>query len=316
MMSRALNKAYTMPHVHDIQHFLAAGKGRGDNDMTNKIRENVILNYDKCYIYKDDDEYGKHWTGFIDNLHTTLRALCEVPHQDIHIDAMGGMKNNYDFNVSFIGLNQEFITKKKLEFKHNNSKVSKLPQFLELFDKDCIDKFDMCDERYASFYYDNWIDKYLAIDNDATVIVLKPDKVTYLKHVSDITYKHPFYNALYLSKAKHLKEKRKLVQDSIHQYLEKYIDPTSLSSSFNFDKVAQKIKESHTDKVYLMWDCSKFHTQVINVADIQIKKIIKFDKLCFDVEVEHFEYNIRIRLNWGNNAGIANPRWKYSFIHK
>jgi len=310
------NKAYTMPHMHDIKYFLAPGADRSDNTVTNKIRENVICNYDKCFIYKDDAEYGKHWAGLIEDLNTNLHSLCDVPCKDIMIEHMGGMKHNYDFKLSFLGLNHEFITKKKLEFKHNNSKVSKLPQFLELFDKDCIDKFDMCDERYASYYYDHWLDKYLAIDNDSTVSVLKPDKETYLKHVGDITYKHPFYNALYMSKAKHLNEKRKLAQASIRHYLEKFINPTSLSTAFNFDKIAQKIKESQTDKVYLMWDCAKFHTQVVNVKDIQIKKIIKFAKLYFDVEVEHFEYNIRIRLNWGNNAGIANPRWKFSFIHK
>lgn len=324
MMSKTLNKvnnkvnnkAYTMPLIQDIKYFLAPGTVRGDNSISNSIRENVICNYDKCSIYKDDAEYGKHWTGFIEDLNTNLHSLCDAPCKDIMIEHMGGMKYNYDFKISFMGLNQEFITKKKLEFKHNNSKVSKLPQFLELFDKDCIDKFDMCDERYASYYYDHWLDKYLAIDNDSTVSVLKPDKDTYLKHVGDIAYKHPFYNALYMSKAKHIKEKRKLAQTSIRHYLEKFIDPTTLVTAFNFDKIAQKIKDSQTDKVYLMWDCAKFHTQVVNIADIQMKKIIKFDKLYFDVEVEHFEYNIRIRLNWGNNAGIANPRWKLSFIHK
>ena len=316
MMLKVNNKVNMMPLIHDIKYFLAPGTVRDKNAISNSIRENVICNYDKCSIYKDDAEYGKQWTGLIEDLNANLHSLCDVPCKDIKIDHRGGMKNNYDFKLSFMGLNQEFITKKKLEFKHNKSKIVELPQFLELYDKACIEDLNICDERYASYYYDHWLDKYLAIDNDAKVSVLKPDKDAYLKHVSDITYKHPFSNALYMSYETHKKEKRNLAQDSIRQYLEKFIDPVSLASSFNFDKIAQKIKETQTDKVYLLWDCTKFHTQVVNVADIQIKKIIKFAKLYFDVEVEHFEYNIRIRLNWGNNAGIANPRWKLSFINK
>jgi len=312
-MSEMINKASIMPQVHDIKHFLAPGTDRGDNTVSNKIRENVICNYDKCLPYTSDAEYGKYWTPLLEDLHTNLHSLCDVPCQDIMIEPMGGMKHNYDFNVSFLGLNQELIKKHKVEFKHNNSKVSDLPQFLEMYDKDSIDKFNICDERYAAYYYDNWLDKYLAIDNES---IVKPDKDTYLKHVGDITYKHPFFNALYASKEKHTKEKRKLVQLSIRQYLEQFIDPASLSTTFKFVNIAQKIKDSQTGKVYLMWDCAKFHTQVVNVEVIQMKKIIKFDKLYFDVEVENFEYNIRIRLNWGNNAGIANPRWKFSFINK
>jgi len=305
-----------MPLVEDIKHFLTPGTTRGDNAWSNKIRENIICNYDKCYIYKDDPEYGIHWTTVIEDLDATLHSLCNVPYQNIIIEPMGGMKHNYDFKVTFMGSNQEVIKTSKLEFKHNNSCVSKIPQFLELYDKDSIEKFNICDERYADYYYEHWLDKYLAIDNNPKIILLKPDKETYLKRVSDNTRKHLFFEALYVSYETNIIEKRKLARDSIREYLETFIDSNTLVSSFNFEKIAHKIKESQTDKVYLMWDCIKFHTQVVNVADIQIKKIIKLDKLYFDVEVEHFIYNIRIRLNWGNNAGVTNPRWKFTFIDK
>ena len=316
MMSNMIKKECLMPCVEDIKHFLAPGTSRGDNDMSNKIRENIICNYANCSIYKDDIEYGKHWTTIIDNLGANLHSLCDTPSQDIRIEPMGGMKHNYDFNVTFVGSNQEVIKTSKLEFKHNNSSIIDLPQFLELYDKDSIEKFNICEERYADYYYEHWLDKYLAIDNDPKVILLKPDKDIYLKRVSDNTRKHLFFQSLYVSYENNTIEKRKLARDSIRAYLEKYINPTSLVTTFNFDKIANKIKESQTDKVYLMWDCTKFHTQVVNVKDIQIKKIIKLDKLYFDVEVEHFIYNIRIRLNWGNNAGVTNPRWKFTFINK
>jgi hypothetical protein len=317
MMSQILNKANTMmPNIHDIKYFLAPGTVRGDNTAANKIRENVICNYDKCLPYKADAEYGKQWENLLEDLHANLHSLCDVPCVSVVIEPMGGMKHNYDFNVLFLGLNQELIKKRKVEFKHNKSNITSLPQFIELYDKGCINDLNICDERYAAYYYDHWLDKYLAIDNDAMVLSLKPDKDTYLKRVGDNTHKHVFFNALYVSYKKHTTEKKKLARDSIRQYLEKYIDSASLSTLFNFDKTTQKIKESQSDKVFLMWDCSKFHTQIVNIADIQMKKIIKLNNLCFDVEVENFIYNIQIRLNWGNSAGVTNPRWKFSFINK
>ena len=51
----------------------------------------------------------------------------------------------------------------------------------------------------------------------------------------------------------------------------------------------------------------------INIAIIIQHYMIIYD-LYFDVYVTNFEYNIRIRLNWGNNNGLANPRWKFTFI--
>jgi len=32
------------------------------------------------------------------------------------------------------------------------------------------------------------------------------------------------------------------------------------------------------------------------------------------VKAENFVYNIKIRLNWGNTNGVANPRWKFSYV--
>jgi hypothetical protein len=34
------------------------------------------------------------------------------------------------------------------------------------------------------------------------------------------------------------------------------------------------------------------------------------------LSVENFEYDIRVRINWGNNNGICTPRWKFSLIKK
>ena len=116
--------------------------------------------------------------------------------------------------------------------------------------------------------------------------------------------------AIALNKKNNMKEKKWVANESILKYIQTYV------STFRFEKIADKIKESQKNKVFLLWDCENFHTQSINAELLKITHVIKVDKLYFDVFVEGLEYNIRIRLNWGNNNGISNPRWKFTFIDK
>jgi hypothetical protein len=221
------------------------------------------------------------------------------------------MSFNYDFLITYLNPLNEPIHSVKVEFKNNNSDVKNLIQFLELYDKDCKATFDMFDYSYAEYYYDYFLDKYLEIDN---VIgeVLKPDRQTYLRYVSDIKYKHPFFRQLYENKDKNKQQKTVLVDESRTQFLSTY------APDFKFNKITKKIQESQTNKVFLLWDKNMFHVQTIDVEKIAILGIKpnSINKLYFDVEVENLIYDIRVRLNWGNNNGIANPRWKFSFIDK
>jgi hypothetical protein len=180
---------------------------------------------------------------------------------------------------------------------------------MELYDKDCKNKFEICLEKsYAEFYYDNYLDKYL--DADVELICEKPKLNEYLKHVSDIKYSHPFFSLLHEKKNNQIKRKKDIANESVKEYLKLY------SSTFNFDKITQKIRESQSDKVFLLWDCENFHIQKLDVGNISINGIKKMDELSFDVNVENFEYDICVRLRWANNNGLANPSWKFSFIPK
>jgi hypothetical protein len=222
---------------------------------------------------------------------------------------MGGMKYNYDFLVSYLDEKKNIIKKVKTEFKHNNFQTLKLPQFLEIYDKDCKNVYKLCPiKSYSEFYYDNYLDSYLKVDSE--LIIPKPNKEDYIKHVYDITYKHEFFSLLHDKKNNKIKEKREISNNSTNSYLEMY------ASTFNFDKIIEKIKESQGDKVYLFWDCTNFHVENLNMKDIKITCIKKIDKLYFDLSVENYKYDIRVRINWGNNNGLANPRWKFSFIPK
>jgi len=312
-----MSKLITMPLVEDIRHFLSAGKERSSNNEANQIREDILANI--LYVedeYLNHPEFGALWTAIRDKFLAAITPLCDEPFKKIIIKQKGGMSFNYDFLVKFLGqLSEDGTTRRaikevKLEFKHNNSNVLDLAQFLELYDKDCKTKFEICDQSYSEFFYERYLDEYLQIEEGITEP--KPARDVYLKNVYDIKYKHPFFKNMYETKANKTKEKRKLATKSISAYLQEF------SQTFKFKKILEKIKESQTGKLFLLWDCENFHIQELNVENIQILGI-KQNSLhdsYFDLALANYEHDLRIRVNWGNNACVANPRWKFTFISK
>jgi hypothetical protein len=308
-----MSKLIIMPAVEDIRHFLSGGQDRSTNNSANQIREDILA----TILYVDDEylnhpEFGAMWTAIREKFLVALTSLCDEPFKKIKIEQKGGMNYNYDFLVTFLGQLSEdgntrsLVKEVKLEFKHNNSSVLKLPQFLEMFDKDCKSKLEICDVSYAEFFYDKYLDQYLQLEEGITQP--KPTREIYLKNICDIKYKHPFFKNMYETKQNKTEEKRQLATDSISEYLHEF------ASSFNFELITKKIQESQTGKLFLLWDCENFHIQELEVGNIKILRIKTLKNSYFDLELANSEYNVRVRVNWGNNACVANPRWKFSFI--
>jgi hypothetical protein len=297
---------------YDIQLFSAdSATDRASNSNNNELRENILLNIsDMSDDYFSHPEYGPLWSNLKEKLDTALTPLCCEPFTRFALKKMAGMANNYDFIVRYFN-NSTVVSEVKVEFKFNNNSVRELTQFLELYDRDCKAKFDMTSYSYSEYYYDHWLDQYLELD--MKLMEEKPTKEVYVKKISDIKYSHPFFRNLYDRKNEFAKEKRLLVKQSIKAYLELY------APHFNFEMIKDKIISSQTNKVFLMWDCSvsAFQVETIDLGNIELHLIENsITDLCFDLEVTNYTHNIRVRLNWGNNNGIANPRWKFTFINK
>ena len=301
----------------DIKLFLSKGNERSSNNESNKIRENILNNIiDIGKYYLEDPEYGVYWTSIREKFISVLSSLCtEEPFKKIEIKHKGGMSNNYDFMVYFSGqLNPLTNTRTEvhsvmIEFKHNSSRIEELPQFLELYDKDCFNKYDLCHVSYAEYYYDYFLDDYLKLDDQ--LVEPKPFKDTYLKYVYDIKYKHPFFANLHDNKNTATTEKRELANKSITSYIQTYL------KSFCFDKLGEKIRESQETKVFLLWDLIKFHIEYADFKDMTIVSAEYFeDKSYFDLKTDNCKFDIRVRINWGNSMGLCNPRWKLSLRTK
>jgi hypothetical protein len=304
-----------MPAIEDIRLFQSGGQDRATNDVRNRKREEILASI--LYVedeYLNHPEFGPLWISIREKFLSALTSLCDEPFKKIIIKQKGGMSFNYDFLVTFLGQLSEsgttrtLVKEVKLEFKHNNSSVMDLAQFLELYDKDCKSKFNICDVSYAEFFYDRYLDKYLQLEEG--VLEPKPSREIYLKNVYDIKYKHPFFKNLYDTRINRTTEKRRLATESISAYLHEFL-PT-----FKFEKIQEKIKESQEGKSFLLWDCENFHIQELNFENIKISGVKEnsLRDLYFDLSIENFTRDLRVRINWGNNACVANPRWKFTFI--
>ena len=302
-----------LPTVDDIAYFVGANS-RAENDSANRVREDILLS-----LYSDfpeshftDETYGHIWTDIRNKFRKVIDSLCSEEFDSVMLEKKAGMSHNYDFVVKYIDANNVVIKELKLEFKNNNTSIDKLPQILELYDKDMGSdgKYKMTNYTYAEYYYDNYLDDYLETDN--TITVEKPDLDVYLKNVRDIKYKHRFFRNLYEAKdnVDCKKEKQTIVDTSISSYLEDY------AHTFDFTEVEKKLKNSQSDKTFLFWNGNDFVIDTVNVADIKIGNIIKKEDKYIDLQVDGLQYNLRLRFNWGNNNGVANPRWKFTFINK
>ena len=292
--------------VEDIMTFVDENT-KADNDTTNKTREKIIANIlSPSPDYLAHPIYGPHWTNVHDKLRAALHTLYTSPFHHISIEQKGGMSFNYDFVVNYCDDRNKVLYSVNLEFKNNASSIKELIQFLELYDKDCKSKFGLFDYSYSEYYYDQYLDAYLAIDG----LIEKPSKEVYLKHIHDIKYKHPFFRHIYTNKTQNKKQKDLIVETSRKEFIKTY------AHTFCFEKITKKIVESQSDKIFLLWDKTDFIIQSIDVKNIHISGIKpdSINPLYFDVVVDNFIHDIRIRLNWGNNNGIANPRWKFTFI--
>ena len=295
----------------DIRSF-ADATSRSLNDKNNKIRETIIANIFTCPVcFFEDSKYGLYWTAIRDKLENALYSCFPESNTPYSFTILqkGGMSCNYDFEIS----TQQSEDRIFVEFKHNATSVKKLPQILELYDQDlCGEKFKMTHYSYSEFYYDNCLEKYLNFDKSPDSIIEIPEKKVYLKYITDTKYKHPFFHYLYSHRDSHKILKHRLVEQSKRDYLSLY------SPSFHFDGLESKLHTSQHNKVYLMWDKSNFHIENIDLRNIKIIGIKEhtLTHSCFDLIVDNCSYNLRVRLNWGNNNGIANPRWKFKLIHK
>jgi len=288
--------------VSDITTFFSTST-RNKNDSTNKVRENVLKiigNPPKEYF--DNAEFGNSWLIVYQAWNDAIKKIAEetsVPiYNSTQIKVKGGRKFNYDVDVMYYD-GTTLVANRKVEFKNGGYNISDLTQFLSL-----QVKIGLFNETYDKFWYENYIDKYIACD---TVITeTKQSLQLYLKDVTSTKYTiTPFFAQLKARESFFQEEKNAVVNASIADYLTKH------GKELDIKSFSEKVKSTQTDKIYLLWCNGRFYIDKLTeseMSDMTYHSIKNGNVL----EVKSRNTIYRMLLRWRNHKGILNPAWQIS----
>lgn len=293
--------AETLPQqftLNDIELFFTPGKGRGSNDAYNKKRESIL-----CVLYDPPVEYvaDARWRDMREKWRSLLAALCSTPYDDVRVVQRGGRGANYDFDITFLS-GGSVVQSTKVEFKHNASTIKSIPQYYSVADN----KLYM-PTSYADFFYANYVDRLCELYPG----IVKPDRETYMRIIYSHEYaKDPFFQTLYTADTigdKTVKKaKGRLVKESIAAYLRGNVEHLDTS------RLSRDICSSQTDKVFVLWDLSRFHVDVIRPEEMEIVAVecVKNGNVLVALSRSGTRHNMLLR--WKNHLGVLYPAWQIS----
>jgi len=295
---------------HSISTFFASST-RSVNDAVNKIREKVLENIIAPPIeYLQDTDYGHLWQHVHNEWNAIIDKIVDRNlYSSLELKILAGRGNNHDANLICRTTGSSIDKIIKIEFKSGAKSICSIPQFLSLQTNQPTLK--MFNEPYDIFYYNHYIDLYIACDPGG-ITEPKPMLDIYLKCVRNTDYTiHPFFSQLKEREPIAKLNKNKVVNDSIRDYLGRY------AHSIDTTQLTQKIIQTQQDKIYLLWSSNqKFHLDEIHINSI---RNIEFETISDKGNVIILRSGVGIHklafhmlLRWRNHKGILNPAWQIS----
>jgi hypothetical protein len=316
---------------------------RSENDATNTKRELVlgqIGNPPKEFM--EHETFGRHWQYVKKEFDATIATIAAntnvpQPYTSYQIETKGGRKFNYDGIVKFYNHTNQgdqcdtttpdtttpatttATASRKIEFKYGASNINGIPQFLSLPTKFGMFRTDDAaptpTPKYEVFWYQKYLDKYIACNSHLKCIESdthtppKPSLEDYLRFVPKTNYDvNPFFAHLKECETNFKKEKAKVVNDSISEYL------SSFGQDLDINIFTEKIKESQQDKTYILWGKDmKCHIDSISqeeMSGIGFKNIKNNNAIILESSLTKTTYSLLLR--WRNHKGILNPAWQIS----
>lgn len=258
--------------------------------------------------YLQDTDYGHLWQHVHNEWNAIISKIIDKElYSSVELKILAGRGNNHDANL--ICRTNGSPTDKiiKIEFKYGAKSICSIPQFLSLQTNQPTLK--MFNEPYDVFYYNRYIDSYIACDPGG-ITEPKPQLEIYLKCVRSTDYNiHPFFTQLKEREPIAKLNKNKVVNDSIRDYLRQY------AHSIDTTQLTQKIIQTQQDKIYLLWSNQKFHIDEIHINSI---RHIEFSSISNKGNViilrsgSGIGVSLHMLLRWRNHKGILNPAWQIS----
>jgi len=274
---------------------------KSKNDPINKVREKILgklCNPPKEYL--EHPEFGALWRIVHEqwtNALARVAANTSIPaYTSTSVEVKGGRKLHYDAIVTYRNEGVQVATR-DIEFKNNVTHIGELPQYLSLHTK-----IDLFDTTYDEFWYERYLDQYLACDSGLTEA--KPSLETYLKYVSGTNHSvTPFFAKLRERKSLFETDKNKVVDRSITDYL------TTYGNTMNVSSFEEKVQTTQRGKIYLLWSKGKFYIDSMSETEIS--------NLTFHgirngnvIELKAGNASHHLLLRWKNDKGSLCPAWQ------
>jgi len=284
-----------------IDLFYSVSKKK-ENDAHNKLREDILcdmLNNKIPNEWLSDSKWDKLQTS----LKEYVSKIVYPSEKLINAERKSGRGHNHDFLFK-VQESEQKIKEIKVEFKYNSENISQYPEFLSVssawFSKENT-------ITYAEFYYENYLQKVVKLFESIDEEI--PTKAQYMKYIYQNYYtKHPIFQAMYEQEEPILKQKKKLVDESICDYLTNHFQ-------LDIDKLNTKLKESQDNKQFMLYKNGAFYHDCIREEELSIVKI-KSIKLGNTVicETKAEKTDIHMLLRWKNHAGILFPAWQIKLV--
>jgi hypothetical protein len=291
-----------MAQVQDIKAFFESNT-RAENDATNKIRETVMKVIDNPpQEYLNHEVHGEGWRTLHREWKNVVKQIAKYTgirvytHTNLKVKA--GRKHNYDLLISYYD-EYKVVAVRQTELKKGGSKIDDQPQFLSL-----QAKFGLFSVTYDVFFYKNYLTKYLACDTGITQPI--PSHEEYVKCVTSVNYSiTPFFAQMKERELFFQEEKKKVVNDSITDYVTRY------GSTIDIATFCEKLKATQTDKIYVLWSHGKFSIDKITNEEMTG---MTFDSIKNGnvLQLKSGNTIFGLLLRWRNHKGILNPAWQIS----
>jgi len=310
-------------YVTDVSSFFERiNSGRENNDKNNKTRENIlsqILHFPISHSFFDDPTHGLKWRKVLQEFKKYLQNTFDIQNEDqnkmyddVHVTQRGGRKFNHDFLVKYIYQNKTICTIPKLEFKNANSFES-LPQFLSIPLQNTTKPFINC-VSYTKFFYEHYLQEVIKLYGVTDIRI--PTLIEYKKYIQSTNYSIlPILRYMYDNENLINKEgKSDLVDQSIHDYIQHYGNV----DYFNIEALSQKIQNTQTNKIYMLWNgdtFTEYNPELESLKLTEISHLKKNKKGLYNTIVCRTQSGdfVNFLLRWRNHKGILNPAFQISF---
>ena len=281
--------------LEQIKLFFSAGKGRGTNDVNNRIREDILLLLLKPpEHYIIDNQFGQYWQLMSSKWTHFVNTLCDKEYDTVNVSKIANRKS-FDLEINYYK-NNESVHKILGEFKHNCGSIGKLPQYYSP-----PENKGYITPSYANYFYDDYLTQICELAN-----IEKLNKETYMKHIYQCDHTvNDFFVKLREAEPRIQKEKKKIVHTSIKNYLNTY------GNDLSIEMIKQDVQKQQL-KTFILWDCKNFYKDTISADELELEKIEKIENDNRIVVTSKAGTKHYMLLRWRNHLGILYPAWQIS----